>query len=199
MDNNDKHFGAMWYSASDSQLRVICDEVVHWDSSKDNYRFFSTIPESVDFIQYARSATGVRSKVVTTRVGVGAHKTCYAATASKIKTPALSCNGTGVTVVSELGAKKYCFSVPTGRLLVRYAGHVFVSGNCFNIRRKRGSGTPSLHSWGVAIDVNAAWNGFGKTPKLSSQFVKCFTSNGFDWGGEWGVPDGMHFQLKRDL
>lgn len=70
---------------------------------------------------------------------------------------------------------------------------------CFNIRRKRGSGTPSLHSWGVAIDVNAAWNGFGKTPKLSSQFVKCFTSNGFDWGGEWGVPDGMHFQLKRDL
>jgi hypothetical protein len=70
---------------------------------------------------------------------------------------------------------------------------------CFNIRRKRGSGTPSLHSWGVAIDVNAAWNGFGKTPKLSSQFVKCFTSNGFDWGGTWSLPDGMHFQLKRDL
>lgn len=68
---------------------------------------------------------------------------------------------------------------------------------CFNIRRKRGSGTPSLHSWGVAVDVNAAWNRFGATPKLSAQVVKCFTDNGFDWGGEWSTPDGQHFQLKR--
>lgn len=68
---------------------------------------------------------------------------------------------------------------------------------CFNIRRKRGSGTPSLHSWGVAIDVNAAWNRFGARPTLSSQFVECFTKNGFDWGGEWSVPDGMHFQIKK--
>ena len=67
---------------------------------------------------------------------------------------------------------------------------------CFNIRQKRGGVTQSLHSWGVAIDVNAAWNGLGKTPTLSQGFVKCFTDNGFDWGGTWSKPDGMHFQLK---
>ena len=67
---------------------------------------------------------------------------------------------------------------------------------CFNIRQKRGGITQSLHSWGVAIDVNAAWNGLGKTPTLSQGFVKCFTDNGFDWGGHWNKPDGMHFQLK---
>lgn len=67
---------------------------------------------------------------------------------------------------------------------------------CFNIRNKRGAATSSLHSWGVAIDVNAAWNGFGKPPKLSAAFVKCFTDAGFDWGGTWTKPDGMHFQLK---
>lgn len=67
---------------------------------------------------------------------------------------------------------------------------------CFNIRKKRGGSTMSLHSWGVAIDVNAAWNCFGCTPKLSPGFVKCFTDNGFDWGGTWRKPDGMHFQLK---
>ncbi|MCB0413193.1 MAG: M15 family metallopeptidase [Bdellovibrionales bacterium] len=67
---------------------------------------------------------------------------------------------------------------------------------CFNIRQKRGGVTQSLHSWGVAIDVNAAWNGLGKTPTLSQGFVKCFTDNGFDWGGHWNKPDGMHFQLK---
>ena len=54
----------------------------------------------------------------------------------------------------------------------------------------------SLHSWGVAIDVNAAWNGFGKKPTLSKEFVKCFTDAGFDWGGLWAKPDSMHFQLK---
>ena len=59
---------------------------------------------------------------------------------------------------------------------------------CFNIRKKRGASSSSLHSWGVAIDINAAWNGF----------VKCFTDNGFDWGGVWSKPDGMHFQLKNE-
>ena len=68
---------------------------------------------------------------------------------------------------------------------------------CFNIRRKRGAATASLHSWGVAIDVNAAWNKFGAPPMLSLAFVKCFTDAGFDWGGRWAKPDGMHFQLSR--
>jgi hypothetical protein len=67
---------------------------------------------------------------------------------------------------------------------------------CFNIRMKRGAASPSLHSWGVAIDVNAAWNPFGKRPTLTPGFVKCFTDAGFDWGGVWQKPDGMHFQLK---
>ena len=68
---------------------------------------------------------------------------------------------------------------------------------CFNIRKKRGGATSSLHSWGIAIDVNAAWNGFGKTPTMSPEMVKCFTDAGFDWGGTWKKPDGMHFQLSK--
>ena len=66
---------------------------------------------------------------------------------------------------------------------------------CFNIRKQRGASSQSLHSWGIAIDVNAAWNGLGKQPQLSAGFVKCFTDAGFDWGGTWKRLDGMHFQL----
>ena len=66
---------------------------------------------------------------------------------------------------------------------------------CFNIRRKRGATSASLHSWGIAIDINAAWNGFGKKPTMSAELVKCFTDAGFEWGGVWKTPDGMHFQL----
>jgi hypothetical protein len=54
-----------------------------------------------------------------------------------------------------------------------------------------------LHSWGVAFDVNASWNGLGVEPKLSAGFVKCITDAGFDWGGTWKRKDGMHFQLSK--
>lgn len=68
---------------------------------------------------------------------------------------------------------------------------------CFNIRNKRGMQSMSLHSWGIAIDVNAFENGLHQTPKLSAGFVKCFTDAGFDWGGVWTRKDGMHFQLSK--
>jgi hypothetical protein len=68
---------------------------------------------------------------------------------------------------------------------------------CFNIRKKRGLSSMSLHSWGIAIDVNAFENGLNQTPKLSPGFVKCFTDAGFDWGGTWKRKDGMHFQLAK--
>ncbi|MCX6277685.1 MAG: M15 family metallopeptidase [Bacteroidetes bacterium] len=67
---------------------------------------------------------------------------------------------------------------------------------CFNIRQMRGGATYSLHSWGIAVDVNARENGFGQPPKLTPGFVQCFTDAGFDWGGKWKKPDGMHFQLS---
>lgn len=68
---------------------------------------------------------------------------------------------------------------------------------CFNIRNKRGLASPSLHSWAIAVDVNAFENGLGREPKLSAGFVKCFTDAGFDWGGTWRRKDGMHFQLAK--
>lgn len=37
---------------------------------------------------------------------------------------------------------------------------------CFNIRYKRGKDSWSLHSWAVAIDVNAAWNPFGESQRF---------------------------------
>lgn len=69
---------------------------------------------------------------------------------------------------------------------------------CFQIRKQRGSlFAASLHSWGLAIDINAAWNRLGAKPTMSPELVKCFTDAGFEWGGNWRRPDGMHFQLAR--
>lgn len=67
----------------------------------------------------------------------------------------------------------------------------------FMIRTKRALTSLSLHSWAIAVDVNRAENDLGMTPKLSPEFVKCFTDAGCDWGGTWKRKDGMHFQLKK--
>jgi hypothetical protein len=70
---------------------------------------------------------------------------------------------------------------------------------CFNIRPMKSGGTPSVHSWGLALDMDASTNPFSwtkLTTSWSKGFVKCMTSVGFEWGGLWTKPfDAMHFQL----
>lgn len=68
---------------------------------------------------------------------------------------------------------------------------------CFNIRKTRGASSMSLHSWGIAIDFDAAWNGLGKIPQINPEIVKCFKEAGFDWGGDFKRLDAMHYQLSN--
>lgn len=69
---------------------------------------------------------------------------------------------------------------------------------CFNIRPSKGNRKSlSLHAWGLAVDINAAWNGYGKTPQQEPELVKAFKDAGFAWGGDWRKPDGMHFELRE--
>ena len=78
-------------------------------------------------------------------------------------------------------------------------GQIKTWDGCFNIRIKnhKAVGSYSLHSWGLAIDINAAWNRNGMPPTLSKELVACFKDNGFEWGGDWKTPDGMHFELSK--
>ena len=66
---------------------------------------------------------------------------------------------------------------------------------CFNIRTVRGSDLVSTHSYGLAVDLNAGIEPLGSlTTHWSQGFRDCFTSSGFDWGGNFtGRKDPMHF------
>ena len=79
------------------------------------------------------------------------------------------------------------------------ACHLMTWDGCFEIRKKRGLKSLSLHSWAVAIDINAFWNQLRQEPQMNRDLVEVFEKNGFDWGGHWKRKDGMHFQLKREL
>lgn len=75
-------------------------------------------------------------------------------------------------------------------------------GGAYNFRLKRGSNTLSMHSYGCAIDLDPARNGFhDTTPELAKypQVIKAFEDQGAVWGGRWSgrSADGMHFQFAR--
>lgn len=70
-------------------------------------------------------------------------------------------------------------------------------GGCFNPRYARlsqSTGSISRHAWGMAIDVNVSTNGQGSVPRLDCRVVRIFRKHGFAWGGNFLVPDGMHFE-----
>ena len=55
----------------------------------------------------------------------------------------------------------------------------------------------SYHSWGIAIDINPTTNGYGKEPTPEMILLsRYFKDVGFDFGGDWQTPDGMHMEIK---
>lgn len=67
-------------------------------------------------------------------------------------------------------------------------------GGCYNWRTARGLTKLSTHAWGIAIDVAVGRNPLGARPTLDGRIVAIFEDHGFQWGGRWSRPDGMHFQ-----
>ncbi len=76
----------------------------------------------------------------------------------------------------------------------------------FYYRNVEGHSVLSLHSFGIAVDINPSSNpSCGTTvacrcyndliTDMPPDFVEAFKSAGFDWGGDWKEhPDPMHFE-----
>jgi hypothetical protein len=56
---------------------------------------------------------------------------------------------------------------------------------------------PSFHAYGAAIDINAPENPFGGIPTQDQRLVAVMEQWGFNWGGNFLVPDGMHFEYLQ--
>lgn len=75
-----------------------------------------------------------------------------------------------------------------------------IYGGAYNYRLMRGGNSLSMHSWGCAIDLDPARNGYGdSTPHFAAvpEVLKAFADEGWEWGGPWSKADGMHFQAAR--
>lgn len=79
-----------------------------------------------------------------------------------------------------------CMKHHTDLLPMSYSG-------CFNKRNIAGTDRPSLHTYGIAIDLNVDIG-------VPERMALCFESAGFKWGGRWAHPktDEMHFELPKE-
>jgi hypothetical protein len=90
----------------------------------------------------------------------------------------------------------------------RYA---YPPAGTYNCRTVADTGEPSMHSWGAAIDINAAhadywlWHGSemvntsGVANRIPPEIVAIFERHGFIWGGKWAHYDTMHFEYRPEL
>ena len=71
-------------------------------------------------------------------------------------------------------------------------------GGCFGPRFTRIVGTQlgtlSRHTWGQALDTNTVSNCQGCVPQMDCRVVRIFRAHNFAWGGNFIIPDGMHFE-----
>jgi len=77
-------------------------------------------------------------------------------------------------------------------------GLVKTYDGCFNIRKVRGGNRPSLHAWGLAIDINAGQFPMGSHRQQAPALVRAFTAEGFWSGARFHRPDPMHFQYSAN-
>lgn len=73
---------------------------------------------------------------------------------------------------------------------------------CFAPRGKRGNPSSlSLHSYGIAVDVNSDANPM-RSPIVTDMpigWVEKWEAIGWTWGGRWRTPDPMHFQFAAGV
>ena len=60
--------------------------------------------------------------------------------------------------------------------------------------RRHQLGSLSRHTWGQALDTNTVANCQGCVPQMDCRVVRIFRKHNFAWGGNFLIPDGMHFE-----
>lgn len=102
--------------------------------------------------------------------------------------------------------------VDTLRELIKRGLHTEIKkwDGSFCIRCQRGSNMPSVHSFAMAIDINAHDNPFGHTLEedksaglvpFTPEFIQCFRDMGWIPGIDFGRgrEDAMHFEFTKQF
>lgn len=132
-----KVFNEYWYQCNNHQLNIIARECVEWDGTTcgKSVSYSTVVRETADFIQFAFSASGYRS-----HIGISDRrndpkrnrKIEYTISRTKAKYVRLRSNSGKKIEINKVktgDGYKYCFTVPSGMLVLRRNGDINITGN----------------------------------------------------------------------
>ena len=115
-----------------------------------------------------------------------------------------------VTKINQVNKKIQAISdeLDTLSYLTKYIDN---PGGTFNWRKISGTNRLSVHSFGIAIDINVNYSNYWRWSqdmnsdsipyknKIPLEIVEIFEKHGFIWGGKWYHYDTMHFEYRPEL
>ena len=108
-----------------------------------------------------------------------------------------------ITSVNGVAASLAAVSAELDALPASVKRYAFPPSGTYNCRTVADTGEPSMHSWGAAIDINAAYSEYWLWPRAAStipaEIIEIFERHGFIWGGKWSHYDTMHFEYRPEL
>lgn len=136
-----------WMLCTKREAEIILDEMQYWDASARGNRepsFYTAKKEEADVIQYCATISGYKANIRTydrrgkTYSGKYIRKSVeYVVSVSKqthtnflYKDTRSKCKDQELVKEKSIDGFKYCFTVPTGFLVLRRKGKIFVTGNC---------------------------------------------------------------------
>lgn len=119
----------VFWTANPDQLRIIADEALDWDGTRDLNVYFTRDKASADFMQYAMTASGARARLlVDNRQDGGIDYRVFANANTEVGLKATPKGN--IEVIEATGEEQFCFTVPTGLWVMRRNGCVVITGNC---------------------------------------------------------------------
>ncbi|MBS0559598.1 MAG: M15 family metallopeptidase [Proteobacteria bacterium] len=111
-----------------------------------------------------------------------------------------------ITSVNNVDRHLAAISRELDALGPEYRKYLVPLGGTYACRTVADNGTPSMHGWGAAIDINTAFSdywlwrrGGGYANREPAAIVAIFERHGFIWGGRWSHYDTMHFEYRPEL
>lgn len=116
-----------------------------------------------------------------------------------------------VTTVNNIHLKLQKISDELDRLPDNSKKYVSDLSGTFTWRNIAGTDRLSMHSFGIAIDINTKYADYWRWSKplptgdykyrnrIPLDIVRIFEKHGFIWGGRWYHSDTMHFEYRPEL
>ena len=148
-----KHFPKEWYYLNKNEREIIFDEISHWDGDSGlgnrGIRYRTTCKEDADFIQFIIASLGKRSTINTTKDIGDKYILLTNGKEYTRKSILYTINVVNSNNIISMGCQsdiknknnviseyittdgyKYCFTVPSGMLILRRNNKIFITGNC---------------------------------------------------------------------